>query len=329
MRYLTTGPIYPYTWGSPPLFTLKNNSPSHPNLGTQDSHNASARTWHSRVYKVRSQISGPYDAPYAQKLDLEWAIVGNVCLGKTHKTPTISTLHIFITEGRRHTLFEPCPNTFQGKEVHHKGDWSNKSSYYKQGYLGRNVFQRNVDDEKVAPSDEDIAFLEIMGREVKKDGNHNWVAILPFKSPRCRFPQNRTLAERRLTALIHNLAKKYDTQRRFSFMKRRFKNGHAEKSPPLKEEEECWYLLILGVYHPPPQKKRKFEWFFIPVSNIMEYPSTTCWSLDLTPTTHWSVSSVTIMTDIEQMFHCFLVEREHKNYLVLVMERPFTLRGVL
>lgn len=36
-----------------------------------------------RVHKVRSQINGPHNAPYAQRLDLGWVIVGDVCLGRT------------------------------------------------------------------------------------------------------------------------------------------------------------------------------------------------------------------------------------------------------
>ena len=128
-------------------------------------------------------------------------------------------------------------------------------SYYKQIHLGRNVFQWNGDDEKVAPSIEDIAFLDIMVREVKKDRNHNWVAPLPFKSPRCRLSQNRTLAEIRLTALIRNFTKKHGTQRHF-FMEKLFKNGHAEKASPLKEGKNA------GTY----------QFSVCIIQNIMEYP---------------------------------------------------------
>lgn len=40
------------------------------------------------VHKVRKQVNGPRDAPYAQKLDSGWVIVGNVCLG-IHSTPAL------------------------------------------------------------------------------------------------------------------------------------------------------------------------------------------------------------------------------------------------
>lgn len=40
------------------------------------------------VHNVREQVNGSHDAPYAQRLDLGWVIVGEVCLGNVHK-PTI------------------------------------------------------------------------------------------------------------------------------------------------------------------------------------------------------------------------------------------------
>ena len=38
-----------------------------------------------RVHKVRQQINGPHNAPFAQRLDLGWVLIGEVCLGDAHK----------------------------------------------------------------------------------------------------------------------------------------------------------------------------------------------------------------------------------------------------
>lgn len=43
-----------------------------------------------RVHKIHQQISGSSNAPFAQKLDLGWVIVGNVCLGDVHQTTTVN-----------------------------------------------------------------------------------------------------------------------------------------------------------------------------------------------------------------------------------------------
>jgi hypothetical protein len=38
-----------------------------------------------RVHKVRQQIIGPHNAPFAQRLDLGWVIAGEVCIESAHK----------------------------------------------------------------------------------------------------------------------------------------------------------------------------------------------------------------------------------------------------
>ncbi|CAE1305246.1 unnamed protein product [Acanthosepion pharaonis] len=42
------------------------------------------------VHKVHAQINGPHSAPYAQKLDMGWVIVGNVCLGGRINRPLLT-----------------------------------------------------------------------------------------------------------------------------------------------------------------------------------------------------------------------------------------------
>ena len=44
-----------------------------------------------KVHKVRQQLNGPDDAPYGQKLDLGWVIVGNVCRESGHTPNTFYT----------------------------------------------------------------------------------------------------------------------------------------------------------------------------------------------------------------------------------------------
>ena len=37
-----------------------------------------------RVHKVRQQVNGPHNAPFAQRLDLGWVL--DVCLGNAHRS---------------------------------------------------------------------------------------------------------------------------------------------------------------------------------------------------------------------------------------------------
>lgn len=46
-----------------------------------------------RVHKAHKQVNGPPNAPFAQKLDLGWVIVGDMCLGKVHKPNFVQAYH--------------------------------------------------------------------------------------------------------------------------------------------------------------------------------------------------------------------------------------------
>jgi len=54
-----------------------------------------------QVHKVREQINGPHSAPYAQRLDLGWVIVGDICLGTIHKPSSVNVL-------KTHVLSNTC-----------------------------------------------------------------------------------------------------------------------------------------------------------------------------------------------------------------------------
>lgn len=69
-----------------------------------------------QVHKVRQQINGPYNAPYAQRLDLGWVIVGEVCLGTVHQPDNITTLKTSVLTNGRTSLLSPCHNSFIVKE---------------------------------------------------------------------------------------------------------------------------------------------------------------------------------------------------------------------
>lgn len=71
-----------------------------------------------RAHKVRRQIYGPGDTPFAQKLDPGWVLVGDVCLGKVH-TPTINSFKTNILEHGRPSLFRPCTSHVHLKEKVH------------------------------------------------------------------------------------------------------------------------------------------------------------------------------------------------------------------
>ncbi|XP_075924090.1 uncharacterized protein LOC142925100 [Petromyzon marinus] len=149
-----------------------------------------------RVHKVRDQHNGPHDAPYTQRLDLGWVIVGDVCLDGTHKPDHISTFRTSVLTNGRTSLFKPCPNHFTLKEKFDDRSQgctmqADEETSMLKDDVGHTVFVTTKDDDKPAPSLEDKEFLKIMDREFFQDESNSWVAPLPFRNPRCRLPNNR------------------------------------------------------------------------------------------------------------------------------------------
>ncbi|XP_054867909.1 uncharacterized protein LOC129347292 [Amphiprion ocellaris] len=274
-----------------------------------------------RVHKVRQQVNGPHNAPFAQKLDLGWVLIGDVCLGNAHK-PTVSSYRTNVLENGRPFICTPCnssikviENTCQG------GDQISKFRNKSLETLGQNVFNETASDNKLGPSIEDTIFLQLMDTEMFRDDSKHWVAPLPFRPQRQRLPNNREYALSRLYSLQKTLRRKPKVKDQFlEFMNKIFQNNHAEVAPPLLENEECWYLPTFGVFHP--QKPHNISVVFDSSAKHsgMSLNDTLLKGPDLNNSLvgvliRFRKEQVAILADIQQMFHCFLVCSDHRNYL--------------
>lgn len=279
-----------------------------------------------RVHKVRQQVNGPHDAPFAQQLDLGWVIVGEVCLNAHKQTVNVYKTHV-LPSGRP-SLLSPCHNNIKVKEkLCYGGEHRTGLSKHvptpvaAEDELGRNVFKRTESDNKCAMSFEDETFLKIMEKEVQQDENNNWVAPLPFRSPRLPLPKNRNQAVSRLSSLRRNLTKNPQMQKQFlEFMEKLFENEHAEIAPTIDNKNECWYLPIFGVYHPqkPEQIRVVFdssaEQFGVSLNSVL------LTGPDLNNTLlgvliRFRKEPIAVTADIQQMFYGFLVRPDHRDYL--------------
>ncbi|XP_041926339.1 uncharacterized protein LOC121690066 isoform X1 [Alosa sapidissima] len=269
-----------------------------------------------RAHKVREQINGPANAPFAQRLDLGWVLVGEVCLGNTHK-PNVSSFRTTMVDCHRPSLFQPCTSNLHIKEELHDSTLPPRA---KEDSLGQNVFDCTEQDNKLAPSIEDETFLKIMDKEVYRNHLHSWVAPLPFRQPRQQLPNNREQALKRFESLQRQFRRKPEMQKQYlEFMDKLLKNNHAEVAPELREEER-WYLPSFAVYHP--QKPDQIRVVFdssaqqsgISLNNVL------LTGPDLNNTLlgvlmRFRKDKVAVMADIQQMFYCFLVAERHRNYL--------------
>ena len=288
-----------------------------------------------QAHKVRDQRNGPNSAPYAQRLDLGWVIIGEVCLGTAHKPKHASVFRTHVLENGRHSHFSPCPNHLTVKEkLTVKTQSTNSLSELSSspltreaercGYddsLGSKIFQRTEDDNKVAPSIEDKLFIELMDKESYIDDGNSWVAPLPFRPSRPLLPNNREQALNRFNSLCRTLGRKPEMKEHFvTFMQRIFDQDHAELAPPLTNREECWYLPTFGVYHPhkPGQIRVVFDssakHLGVSLNDVLLTGPDLNNSL-LGVLMRFRCEQVAFTADIEQMFHSFIVREDHRNFL--------------
>ncbi|KAK0140410.1 hypothetical protein N1851_022619 [Merluccius polli] len=283
-----------------------------------------------QAHKVRYQVNGPNEAPYAQQLDLGWVIIGDVCLSGAHR-PIVNSYKTNILDNGRPSFLSPCGNRIYTK-VKFTEDNPLFESTQPKDVLSKHIFKQTADDDKLALSAEDETFLNVMHDGFAKDGANNWVAPLPFRHPRHRLPNNREQALTRLMSLRKTLKRKPEMKEHYlEFMKKIFNKGHAERAPPLKPHQECWYLPSFGVYHP--QKPGKIR--------IVFDSSAQCGNVSLNqvllkgPDLNNSLVGVllrfrgepyAVMADVEQMFHNFIRE-DHRDYLRFLWFREHDLDG--
>ncbi len=214
-----------------------------------------------QAHKVMEQCNGPQHAPFAQRLALGWVIVGDICLNGAHKPSTVDVFKTHILGNGRPSHMSPCPNSMHVKDrfnLHYESKHSFtlnpeqiRLPIQNECLIGESVFCYTRDDDKLAPSMDDLAFLKIMEREFHQDESNSWVAPLPFRSPRHRLQNNKIQANNRLMSLTRKLRTHPEIKEHFvDFMRKIFENEHAELAPQLQKNEECWYLPMFGVYHP-------------------------------------------------------------------------------
>ncbi|XP_077369860.1 uncharacterized protein LOC144014155 [Festucalex cinctus] len=266
-----------------------------------------------QVHKVREHRNGPPNAPYAQRLDLGWVVIGNVCLGSAHKPESVTSFRTNVLENGRPSLLSPCPKHLKVKEMF--------CNTFDDGGLGNSIFEKTKDDDKVGLSIEDRLFLELMNKEMFMDNTNSWVAPLPFRFPRPRLPDNREQALSRLASLQRTRAKKPEMKSHFlDFMQKIFDRDQAELAPTLSEVDERWYLPIFGVYHPRKPTQIRVVFDSSAQHHGISLNDVLLTGPDLNNTLlgvllRFRREQVSVIADIEQMFHSFIVREDHRDFL--------------
>lgn len=274
------------------------------------------------AHHVLEQVLGPPNSPFAQRLTLGWAIIGDMCIGRNHSPDKVNSCKTYLSTDGRATVFPPCPNKLKVSETLKDSDdakWLN--TFESEDGLASNIFDRTKDDDTVGLSFEDREFIALMEKELHTDEDGHWCSPLPFRSPRKFLPNNRSMVVQRTRSLERSL--KRDPVKRedfFAFMQELIDNNHAEVAPPLTQDEECWYLPVVGIYHPkkPGQIRCVFDssatYEGVSLnSELLSGPQLTNSLLGVL--VRFRKERIGIMADIQTMFYSFTVREDHRNYL--------------
>ncbi|MES9882784.1 MAG: hypothetical protein ABW185_18100 [Sedimenticola sp.] len=270
------------------------------------------------AHHVLDQRIGLRNTPYAQRLNLGWVIVGETCLGKVHKPQHVNVNKTHLLTNGRTTIFEPCRNNLEIKD-------HQPCSYDKyvntDDKFTDSIFDRTKHDNKPGMSIDDNEFIEIMDGQFRKNSLGNWEAPLPFRTPRQRLTNNRSQAIKRAKTLDSSLRKDPNKKEHFmNFMQGVLDNKHAELAPPLTDDEERWYLPIFGVYHPRKPNQIRAVFDSSAKHNGISLNDVLLTGPDMTNSLlgvllRFRKESVAATTDVQQMFHCFYVREDHRNFL--------------
>ena len=185
------------------------------------------------------------------------------------------------------------------------------------------MFATSKDDDKPGLSIEDRMFARLMDSKMVKNDTGNWEAPLPFRDPVSALPDNRDDTRKRFNSTKRTLDRKPEMKKHyFEFMRKLFENGHAE---PVPENEvvpkgACWYLPHFGVYHPRKPGKIRVVFDSAAETDGVSLNKLLLSGPDLTNSLlgvllRFRRGPVALMTDIEQMFHSFIVSEDHRDFL--------------
>ena len=191
-------------------------------------------------------ISSQQDRPYAYRTILGWCVVGPIVDEKPDAVPCNRIAAVQPESGsiaKHHfEVQNKCEDTGI-KEMLRKiyiSDFQNTISERQDSIIGK----------MSEISNEDRRFLKILDAQTMKVGNH-YQTPLPLKNPDVKLPNNRKVAERRLSYLEKRLMKDDRFHQQYTeSMQEILEKGYARELKSTLQGGRVWYLLHHGVYHP-------------------------------------------------------------------------------
>jgi hypothetical protein len=178
------------------------------------------------------------------------------------------------------------------------------------------------DDEMSGESHNDRKFCKIMDSSVQTNIIGNLTMSLPFKNDIPKFPENKSAVYQRTFNTLSRI--KRDPEKLSSCLKVMSKYlaaGHVKRIPDDElqvSDGEAWWLNLFAVTHP---KKKKVRLVFDSSASYKDVSLNKCLlqgpdnnNLLLGVLLRFRKGEIGFSGDIENMFHCFYVAPEHRNY---------------
>ena len=264
--------------------------------------------------------------PFAQKTELGWSIIGvtdsdqydsNDCdpIGVSHRIvtyevlPPISDLNsdVNVPEFRKEVSFSLKTNV---KEIAPKDVIE---------MMEVDFSERRSNDY----SQDDMKFISILENGIRKRDDNHYEMPLPFRDEKPVLPNNKILAETRLTQLKKRFSNDSKYQKDYvKFMDNIIEKGFAERVPECelnRNDGQTYYIPHHGVYH---LKKNKIRVVFDCSAkfkgeslndHLLSGPSLTNTLLGVL--CRFRHEQIAFTCDIEQMFYQFKVSESHRNFL--------------
>ena len=183
------------------------------------------------------------------------------------------------------------------------------------------LFQRTLHDEEPGLSVEDRKFLAIMESGFTMSDDGKWTAPLSFRQPCPILDNNRAFARNRAVSFDRNLhMNEKKASHVLEFMGKLLDRGYAERAPDPEPNNELWYIPLFGVYHPKKPESIRVVFDSSPkfhgtsLNDVLLTGPDLCYNL-LGILTRFRKESIGVTVDIEQMFHNFRVQTDHREYL--------------
>lgn len=113
------------------------------------------------AHHVLDQVLGPSNSPFAQRLTLGWAILGDMCIGRNHSPDKVNSCKTYLLTDGRATVFPPCPNKLKVSDtLKDSEDAKWLSTFESEDGLASNIFERTKDNDTVGLSIEDREIID-------------------------------------------------------------------------------------------------------------------------------------------------------------------------